>query len=227
MRGSAHVALHAYYVLLALVLLYGDPLASSSTLGELSARLLELVRAEHVLAVLVFMDVSRAPDCDVSCRGSVLGLVAYAPVSPLVKSHRGLYHSVWAALYVAGFCAALVALVVHALGVLAGSLGVPFGISASYAALAAFAASFTSYCLHLAEDSLTKSGVRWLGWFGPRIRGPASTGSSDAYAAVLLAGPSAAVAMLAYLVTESFATSALAGFLVLALDFALLARVGS
>ncbi len=226
MRGSVHAALHAYYVLLVLALLYGDSLASSGSWEELASRLWSLARAELVVAVAVFMDVSRAPDCDISCRGSVLGLAAYAPASPLVKSHRGWYHSVWAALYVACFCAALTALLAHALLLVADSLGVELRLSVGPATLAVFASSLLSYCLHLAEDSLTRSGVRWLGRLGPRVRGPVSTGRSDAYAAALLVGTSAVAAAISYPLTRSFAASALVGILALALDFALLTRAG-
>lgn len=225
-RGSLHLALHAYYVLLALAFLYGDSLASSGSWSELAARLWGLARAELAVAVAVFMDVARAPDCDVSCRGSLLGLLAYAPVSPLVRSHRGWYHSLWAALYVAGFCAALVALLAHALGLAAGYIGVGAKLPTGAVAAATFAAALSSYCLHLAEDSLTRGGVRWLGWLGPRVRGPASTGRSDAYAASLLVAVSALAALAAYRVSGSPSTSALVGALALALCFALMVRAG-
>lgn len=222
MRGVFHVSLHAYYVLLALFFLYGDTLATLESWQELAAFLGGLPLVEVFVAVALFIDVSRAPDCDISCRGTALGYVAYLLVKPFAKPHRGWYHSVWAAIYVASLSTVLLTPPIYALQALALFLGAELRFSIYRVASAAFSASFLSYCLHLIEDSLTKRGVDW---FGYRVRGPATTGTSDFYVTALLVATSAGGILVTYSTTRALGISALLGLVVLLIDFALLITV--
>ncbi|MEM3132530.1 MAG: metal-dependent hydrolase [Sulfolobales archaeon] len=219
MRGVLHVVLHGYYVLLTLTFLYGDTITSKGSWPELATLLRGLPLAQVAIAVAIFMDTSRAPDCDISCKGTILGYVAYLLAKPFVRSHRGWYHSVWAAVYVAGLTSIVVALVVHTLSVFAGYFGIVFHLSTTSAAYTAFSASLLSYSLHLVEDSLTKKGVSW---FGYRIKGPVSTGATDVHYAFLLIATSASSAVATYVLVNSVSISALVGLLVILLDFTLL-----
>lgn len=219
MRGVFHLALHSYYVLLVLSFLYGDTSISLESWQEFAAFLKGLPLAQVAVAIFVFIDASRAPDCDVSCRGTTLGYISYLLVKPFVRSHRGWYHSVWAAIYVASFTSIIVTLVVYTLSVFTNYFDIVVQLPTHTIAYTAFSASFLSYCLHLAEDSLTKRGVSW---FGYRIRGPVSTGATDLHYTFLLIATSAISVVAAYLVTSSVSSSALAGLIVLLLDFILL-----
>ncbi|MEM1623632.1 MAG: metal-dependent hydrolase [Sulfolobales archaeon] len=219
MRGILHVVLHGYYVLLTLAFLYGDTIASQGSWLEPETLLRGLPLAQVAIAVAIFMDASRAPDCDISCKGTILGYVAHVFAKPFVRSHRGWYHSVWAAVYVASLTSILVALVVHTLSVFASYFSRVFHLSTTLAAYTAFSASLLSYSLHLVEDSLTKRGVNW---FGYRIKGPITTGATDIQYTLLLVTTSASSAVATYVLTNSVSISALVGLLVILLDFTLL-----
>lgn len=219
MRGVLHVVLHSYYVLLALAFLYGDSVASLRSWGEFVTFLRGLPVVEVAIAVLLFVDVSRAPDCDISCRGTFMGYIAHLPVRPLMRKHRGWYHSVWAAVYVSCLSAVLLSILAYAIEASSYALGVLPQLSVYRTAVTAFSASFLSFCLHLVEDSLTKRGVSW---FGRKVRGPISTGASDSHLALLMITTSAGGAAAAYLATGTVGGSALLGMLVLMMEFALL-----
>jgi membrane-bound metal-dependent hydrolase YbcI (DUF457 family) len=206
MRGSLHLVLHTYYLALALMILYGDAISTSNLFSALEL----VLRAETLLPVLVFLDVARAPDCDLgSCR-SFLGKVCYTLVKPFVRKHRGWYHSFWASLYVASLTTVLTYLVALWLG----SLGIPRpGSGVSYSV---FLAALSSYNLHLLEDGLTVKGVEVL---GVRLRGFARTGSTDALVAVLLVLPSSTALAIHYMATARAGISATVGAAVLVLTY--------
>ncbi|MCS7099054.1 MAG: metal-dependent hydrolase [Sulfolobales archaeon] len=217
MRGAYHVALHAYYALLYLAFLYGDRfVASTNSLDEFLKFLESLAQLEVVLALLVFMDIARAPDCDISCRSTVLGFLAHIPVKPFLRSHRGWYHSLWAATYVSAASSAIVAAAAYSLRATVGLLS---DLSVRRLAAVVFSSSLLSYALHLVEDSLTRRGIDW---FGTKIRGPAVTGRSDLYYTVVLVALSASTLLLVYMVTGTLSTSSLAGGAALAATYALL-----
>lgn len=221
MRGIFHVALHVYYILLSLMFLYGDALAASaSSLEEFLRSLKSLVRLEIVTAILVFIDIARAPDCDILCRGTVLGYLAHIPAKPFLKSHRGWYHSLWAAIYVSSASSAIVTSLFYLLKTAVGLWNTDFEFSIYRVATTVFSVSLLSYTLHLIEDSLTMRGVDW---FGRRIRGPVSTGRSDLYFTLLLIIFSSSIAVLVYIMTKEVSTSAVAGGLVLTAIYGLLA----
>jgi len=207
MRGLLHLALHTYYLALGLAVLHGSTIASNPA-GALGL----LLRTETLVPALVFLDLARAPDCDLgSCR-SLLGRVCYALVRPFVRRHRGWYHGVWASLYVAS----LVALATYLVALWVGSLGV--AKLNPEAPRSVFLASLSSYTLHLLEDGLTVRGVRVL---GVRLRGFARTGSTDALVAALLVLPSATALVVHYVATAraSLPTSAAVGAITLALTY--------
>jgi membrane-bound metal-dependent hydrolase YbcI (DUF457 family) len=206
MRGLLHLVLHIYYLALALAVVYGGTASTPSSTLE------PILRVETLVPVLVFLDLARAPDCDLGYCRSLLGRVGYALVKPFVRRHRGWYHSIWASLYVASLTAAvtyLVALYVEYLGIAVPKLGITRAV---------FLAALSSYTLHLLEDGLTVRGVEVLGL---RIRGFARTGSTDTLVAVLLVLPSATSTVVHYLTTAgaSPATSATVGAAVLALTY--------
>lgn len=222
-RGIYHTALHAYYLMLSLVYAYGDALASSPSILEgFAVFLRNLARVELVIAAAVFMDMARAPDCDISCRGTTLGSLAYLLVKPFVRSHRGGYHTVWAAIYAAVVSTTVVTAAMYALTASAVLIKIDVPFSTYYIATATFSASFLSYCLHLVEDSLTKRGVAWS---SRRIRGPVSTGVSDLEFTLMFMSVSITGVLAAYLATGTPSTSALAGIAALAFVFALLTVV--
>ncbi len=206
MRGTLHLLLHIYYLALALMMLYGDAISTSNPFNTLEL----VLRAETLLPALVFLDVARAPDCDLgSCR-SLLGRVCYTLVKPFVRKHRGWYHSVWASLYVASLTTVLTYLVAPWLG----SLGMP--IPGSDVPRLVFLAVLSSYNLHLLEDGLTVRGVKVL---GVRLRSFARTGSTDTLVAVLLILPSSTALVVYYIATARAGISATIGATVLVLTY--------
>jgi membrane-bound metal-dependent hydrolase YbcI (DUF457 family) len=207
MRGLLHLVLHIYYLTLALAIVYGGTteLNTSNVLGS-------VLRVETLIPVLVFLDLARAPDCDLgSCR-SLLGSLGYTLVKSFVRRHRGWYHSVWASLYIASLTAVityLVALYVEYLGIVVPKLGIT---------RTTFLTALLSYTLHLLEDGLTVRGVKLL---GVRIRSFARTGSTDTLVATLLVLPSAISTVVHYITTAGadLATSAMVGATVLTLTY--------
>jgi membrane-bound metal-dependent hydrolase YbcI (DUF457 family) len=224
MRGSCHVLLHAYYVVLGIALLYGDELLSTYVDQGVAGPLRLLANLELLIFVAVFMDVARAPDCDVACGGTLLGYIAHIPVKPFLRTHRGWYHSVWAAIYMSGVASAVVAALTATVNAVSEHVGFGPVLSLVRLGATAFSASFLSYLLHLAEDSLTLRGVRWL---GTRVRGPLRTGGTDIVAASIIVLTSALTTWVAYYATRSLSRGALLGALVLIAMFASMFELAS
>jgi len=207
MRGSLHLVLHIYYLALGLAVLYGNTIASNP-----ADALRLLLRAEVAVPTLVFLDLAKAPDCDLGSCGSFFGRACYTLVKPFVRRHRGWYHSVWASLYVASLAALatyLVALWVGSLGIAKLDPGVPRLV---------FLVALSSYTLHLLEDGLT---VRGVGLLGVRLRSFARTGSTDTLAAALLVLPSATALVVHYTATAraNLSASATVGLATLTLTY--------
>lgn len=220
MRGSCHALLRIHYITLGLALLYGDELVSAYFAQGVSGLLkvfssLEFI--ELITFVVIFVDIARAPDCDIACSGTVLGYIAHIPVKPFLRSHRGWYHSVWAAIYVSGVTSAVTAVLAIGVNVVSEHLGFSAVLPLVKLVITAFSASFLSYLLHLVEDSLTLRGIRWLGM---RARGPLRTGSSDIVAVAAIVLTSALVTYITYYLSGSLSQGALLGFLILIVVFA-------
>lgn len=220
MRGLCHVLLRIYYVTLGLTLLYGDKLVTTYLTQGVSGLLkvltgLELL--EFIVFAAVFIDIARAPDCDVVCSGTVLGYIAHIPVKPFLRTHRGWYHSVWVAIYVSVVISAVVTVLAMGVNIISNHLGFGAVLPLVKLAITAFSASFLSYLFHLVEDSLTLRGIRW---FGVRTRGPLRTGSSDIVVVSAIVLTSALATWVAYYFTGSLSQGAVLGFLVLILVFA-------
>lgn len=222
MRGICHILLHLYYVLIAAVIVYGDRLATAGLPYGFLNELRSAISIEVFVGILVFMDLARAPDCDISCSRTVFGFLAYLPLKPFLRSHRGWYHSVWAAAYVAAICTALMTAIAYA-----AMTYLPLwisGVRLGELAATVYVLSFSSYVLHLAEDTLTVGGLKWSSL---RLRGLIRTGRSDLVLTLLMILTSLVILIATYIVTSTLSYSGIAAAATLVVEYGLIISAGS